>query len=236
MAVNLSWLEKRADTLFQYDARHRMTITNEWDGRPAPRFYLGLSSQGSVCRFRYDVAADIVQQLAVLAARAAIEPDGRKLPLQHKAYLSLLAEPQQPAHYNAGPVYRFPRQLPTVDDPNTNVASITESNGNLLEPYMPDWLPDVPHRSPFQVTLLEGGAVSVCASVRISASLHEAGVETATGYRSRQYAQQAVISWASAVRQQKAEPVYSTSWDNIASQALARSLGLQIVALDYSIF
>jgi hypothetical protein len=54
---------------------------------------------------------------------------------------------------------------------------------------------------------------------------HEAGVETAAASR-RGHAPAVVAAWAAAVRALGAEPLYSTSWQNSASRAVARKLGL----------
>ncbi len=72
----------------------------------------------------------------------------------------------------------------------------------------------------------DGQAVSVCATVRSAGLACEAGVETLARYRGRGYAGHAVASWASAVRREGRVPLYSTSWDNEASLAVARKLGL----------
>ena len=81
----------------------------------------------------------------------------------------------------------------------------------------------------------DGHAVAVCASVRISAAVHCAGVETRAEHRRRGHAVNAVAGWGRAVLALGATPFYSTSWENIASQRVAQRLGLTMVALDFSI-
>jgi predicted GNAT family acetyltransferase len=51
-------------------------------------------------------------------------------------------------------------------------------------------------------------------------------VETAVAYRGRGFAASAVAAWAAAVREIGRVPLYSTSWQNTASQAVARKLAL----------
>ncbi|MGH2617528.1 MAG: GNAT family N-acetyltransferase, partial [Thermomicrobiales bacterium] len=41
--------------------------------------------------------------------------------------------------------------------------------------------------------------------------------------------------WAQAVRQEGRIPLYSTSWENLASQAVARKLGLVLYGVDLDI-
>jgi predicted GNAT family acetyltransferase len=77
--------------------------------------------------------------------------------------------------------------------------------------------------------------VSLCASVRVSAAVHCAGVETHPEHRRRGHALVAVSAWAHAVQALGATPFYSTSWDNLASRQVAARLGLQLVASDLHI-
>jgi predicted GNAT family acetyltransferase len=62
--------------------------------------------------------------------------------------------------------------------------------------------------------------------VRVTPTAHEAGVETPKQFRGRGYGGQVVAAWASAVRSLGCIPLYSTSWQNVASQAVAHKLGL----------
>jgi predicted GNAT family acetyltransferase len=113
---------------------------------------------------------------------------------------------------------------------------IDEANADLLRGGLEDWLPDVPHRQPLVAMLEDGHAVSVCASVRITARTHEAGVETLPGYRRRGHAMNAVAGWAREVRSRGISMIfYSTGWDNAASQQVAARLGLTVIGADFSV-
>ena len=79
---------------------------------------------------------------------------------------------------------------------------------------------------PLVARVVDGRAVAVCASVRITPRAHEAGGETAEAFRGRGYAREMVAAWARAVRAAGAAPLYSTSWRNAASRGVARALGL----------
>jgi len=103
---------------------------------------------------------------------------------------------------------------------------MTEENAALLQPLLAPWLPDVTLSAPLFAIVVAGRAVAVCGSVRRTPPAHEAGVETVLEFRRRGFALEVVSTWAMAVRAMGVTPLYSTSWTNTASQAVARKLGL----------
>jgi hypothetical protein len=97
------------------------------------------------------------------------------------------------------------------------------------------WCEDVAGGQTIYGAIVGGAAVSVCASARQTPVADEAGVETALAFRGQGHAAPAVLAWAAAVRRAGREPLYSTSWSNRASLALARRLGLIQFASDLHI-
>ena len=81
----------------------------------------------------------------------------------------------------------------------------------------------------------DGVAVTACSSVRLTPQAAEAGLYTHADYRGRGYAADTVRCWAEAVRASGRIPLYSTSWENLASQAIARKLGAIQYGVDFSI-
>ena len=88
---------------------------------------------------------------------------------------------------------------------------------------------------PYLAVIEDSQAVSICRSVRSSSRAHEAGVDTLTGYRRRGYATSVVAAWALAVCALNRIPLYSISWNNVASQGVARRLGLIQYGVDYHV-
>jgi hypothetical protein len=217
----------RADAMCTYDARGRMVQVNQWDGGAPSRFHLHRSADAVFCRFRADVPDALAAELEALVAR---EPPGdlEALPAQRDAYERLLAPIERTT---SGPVFAFP----DVIDGGADAASLKEGEANLLQDDLAPWRPDLPHRKPFFVSMADGRVACVCASVRISSALHEAGVETALAFRKRGHAVQTVAAWALAVRALGVTPSYSTRWDNHASRATAERLGLQLIGSDFSV-
>jgi predicted GNAT family acetyltransferase len=70
----------------------------------------------------------------------------------------------------------------------------------------------------------DGCAVSVCFSSRNGEFGAAAGIETVAEYRGRGFAKAAAAAWARAVRAEDRQPLYGTTWENLASQAIARHL------------
>ena len=96
----------------------------------------------------------------------------------------------------------------------------------MLLPHLEDWLGDLLDCQPFVALLENGRAVSMCATVRTTGRADEAGVDTPPEFRGRGFAGHVVAAWAVAVVRLGRTPLYSTSWENAASQAVARKLGL----------
>jgi len=60
-------------------------------------------------------------------------------------------------------------------------------------------------------------------------------VDTLEAFRGRGHASRVVAAWAIAVRETGRVPLYSTSWGNLASQGVARRLGLGLFGVDLSL-
>jgi RimJ/RimL family protein N-acetyltransferase len=88
---------------------------------------------------------------------------------------------------------------------------------------------------PLVATVVQDTAVSICFCARLNPQAAEAGVETTEAARGYGYASAAVAGWAAAMRQHGVIPLYSTSWANVASQGVARKLGMVCYGEDWSI-
>ena len=225
-------LRHRIDALYGQDRQGRIIRTNEWDGRPAPRFHGMFTTYGTLCRFRGDVPDDLVAALEAICRREPHVLPGPEGPTQQSDLLGALEAHAPVRQVWCGPAYRLPAAARPGGGPAVSIAA---DNAHLLGRCFPDWLADVPHRRPFVAVIEAGHAVSICASVRISPAVHCAGVETHADHRRRGHSLHAVAGWAGAVRSLGATPFYSTSWDNIASQHVARRLGFEMVGVDFHV-
>jgi hypothetical protein len=111
------------------------------------------------------------------------------------------------------------------------------ANAELLAADWDPWLARAKLCVPFVAALTGEGehkrVVSVCASVRLTAAVHEAGVETMPAFRQRGHALRAVAHWVELVQRAGAAALYSTAWDNHASQAIAVKLGAASLGADF---
>lgn len=244
MSRDRELMELQAEALYTRDAAGRLVRVREHNGAPAPRFFLGRTSSGAVCRCRHDVDDALCRALNAAAVddpvdfAAEVASDGRAA--DPGRYAALLAGGTPGAAAWGGPAFHFPAEIADLPIPHRRatggaIVLVTEANVDVLRPLLPAWVPDV-HRSPPLVALVvDGQAVTVCGSVRITPRVHEAGVDTAPPFRGRGYAPRVVAAWARAVRALGAEPLYSTSWQNAASRAVARKLGLVLYGTDLNV-
>ena len=224
-------MKLRIEALYTSDEEGRLLQVNEPNGQPAPRFHLGRTSVGYVCRFRADLDAGLVETLTEICRSETVGDVLPQAPSNQERYLSLLIASSPVEHQSAGPAYRFPLELPKIDAG----IRVTAENAKVLEKHFEEWIEDPPTCQPMIGLVVDGHVVSLCASVRITPGVHEAGVETHPMFRGKGYAPLAVAAWAAAVRIEGANPVYSTSWENTASQAVARKLDQIRFGLDFNV-
>ncbi|MEZ4859852.1 MAG: GNAT family N-acetyltransferase [Caldilineaceae bacterium] len=220
-------------TLYVCDPQARLLTINELGNPPAPRFYLGRTQRGNQWRFRHDLPSTLVEQLEQLCQSEPVTTDLRQPPQNYAAIKAVLAEHAPIAAEYRGPAYWIPK---TVQSPS-DVTLITAANAALVRPYFA-WLLELDARqsaSPVVAALVDRCAVSICFCSRIPGQATEAGLETHSDFRRRGYATAVVAAWAAALYQQGCLPLYSTSWENVASQGVARKLGMVQYGEDWSV-
>ena len=215
-------METDAGILFTYDVRGRMLRTNEPDGRPAPRLFLGRTAGGHVVRFGATVPEAVARQLTEIVERQPPVRDLQIPPPMHAAIRDILERHAPIAHERGGPAYRFPDALP----PTGNAVPVTDANREVVRDRF-SWLyRELAGWAPCCAAMVDGQAVSVCFSSRIGDRAMEAGVFTLPDFRGHGHAVRATAAWSQAVRATGRVPLYSTAWENLASQGVARRLGL----------
>ncbi|MFL5731582.1 MAG: GNAT family N-acetyltransferase [Chloroflexia bacterium] len=228
---NLNLARMQAAALFVHDEGERLLCVNEPDpSEPAPRFFLARTSAGNLWRTRCDLPAGLATELERLAAGEPVTGDLQG-PAYHMAeYTALLGQHQPVTHVEAGPAYYLPEL-----EPPSGAVTITTANLSLVEAYYPYTRSMYAELAPVVACIADGVAVAVCFSARITAQVAEAGVHTVEAYRGRGYGAETVRGWATELRAMGRLPLYSTSWENAASRAVARKLGAVQYAVDLSI-
>jgi RimJ/RimL family protein N-acetyltransferase len=214
--------------LFVSDATGRLLCVNDIGQPAAPRFYLGRTPSSVVCRIHADLPSDLA---AELIERARDEPPTTELeapPRHDRIYRELLSPYRQ---LWSGPALYCERPF----ELSRGAVAVTRANADLLAGSFDDWLDEVDARQPCYCVLDRGRPVSLCASARVTAEAREAGVETLPDYRGRGHAVAVVSAWAAAVARLGALPLYSTSWENHASQRVAAKCGFTGYGSDYHI-
>jgi GNAT superfamily N-acetyltransferase len=194
-----------------------------------PDLYVFRTPEWEICRCHARLAGDVVAELEAAAQAPRGRP--RDWPLEYGRYLNILGSAGRVTAMRAGPLYRAPAP-PPGQGPATR---ITAANASLLSGGLDEWLPDVAAGLPMCAVIVDGRAVSLCASVNAARGAHAAGVETLPAYRGRGLASQAVAAWAQAVLDDDATPFYATTFDNVASQGVARRLGMELVGSEFSL-
>jgi hypothetical protein len=227
----LELMRMHVEALFTHNERLCIESVNQPDDGVAPRFFLGRTIAGNLWRFRSDLPGDLVIELKKLCHGEPEMNEISRTPEGQKEYIRLLEAHRPVKQVLSGPAYWVSKDVAPCVQP----VEISETNADLLRGGFEDLLEDVPHRRPFMAMLEDDHAVSVCASVRITDAAHEAGVKTLPAYRQKGHATNVVAGWANAVRKISALPLYSTSWDNTASQNVAARLGLPMFGVDFHI-
>ncbi len=224
---DLQLMRIQVETLFVHDGRGRMLRTNEPDGRPAPRLFVGRTRHGHVVRFGQSASDSLARRLAAFLERETVPADPRAPLIGVEAFRAALEADAHVEREWAGPAYCFPDALARPDEaipvgPDASADAVRDSFPWVLDPA---WQPAF-------AVVRDGVAVSVCFTSRNGARAAEAGVNTLPEYRGRGYASAATAAWGATVRESGRIPLYSTSWDNLASQGVARRLGLIVYGTD----
>ena len=239
-AMSADWdlMQIHVNALYRHDERNRLLAVNEpGDPRPddplPPRFYLGRTREGLTWRFRHDLPESLVAELEAMLAAEPVASDLSRPPQCLTALQATLARYGPLTGSWSGPAWQFPDEIPA---PGHEVIPVMTENDHLVRLLSPVLTAnDLPWRQPCLALLDHGRLVSLCFSARNTPIAAEAGVDTREEFRGRGYAPAVVAAWAQIVRQEGRVPLYSTSWDNLASRSVARKLGLILYGTDLSI-
>jgi RimJ/RimL family protein N-acetyltransferase len=235
MLTDLQLMHIYVRALFIHDSNSRLLFVNEPDNAaaPAPRLFLGRTrGEGSVWRFRADLPDKLCEELDALCAdEPQVNAQFNEPPRHLETFIRLLESESSVQNVSNGLAYQFIK----YDSPTNGLTIVTEDNPEILQGGFEKLIEELTAWQPFVALVKENRAVSVCRSVRITPEAHEAGVETLPEFRGNGYAEKVVSEWARLVRDAGVIPLYSTSWENKASQAVARKLELKCYGASFSV-
>ena len=225
-------LKQRLEALYIHDTNNRLLTVNEPDtNQETPYFVIMRSEENLLWRVRHDVSDDVVASLGkILQSEPATNDFASPLKYQND-YLDILGQHAPIERVQSGPAYILPESQTTQ-----KTVLIAEDNTEVLAEHFPYTLEIFDFRSPITAMVIDDTAVAVCFCARKTEHVAEAGVFTLEGYRKLGFAKLVVNDWAVAVRQEGLVPIYSTSYDNIASQSVANTLGARQFATDFGFY
>lgn len=217
--------ELQLRTLYRLDGDGRIVGKPHPEPAPGPLFCITRGKQGCAWAVRADVPRCLADELDRLAREEPPASDFREPPLHAERYLSLVE-----GTVDSGPAFTFPERIPRPH------GTVFIDDVRALERHFSGWSAgEVPYRTPIVAIVEDGFAVSACFCARRTDEAAEAGLETAPAFRGLGLAPRVAAGWALAIRASGRVPLYSTSWSNDASLAVARKLGLDMYASNWSI-
>ena len=229
---DLGWLQLQLGALYVHDPAGRIVRFNEppHPGDAAPFLFFGKTRLGNLWRLRAGLDDTLTRDLARLAAA---EPVGERLeavPERLHAMRSRIEAHHPVSTAFAGLAYHFVgADLQTTSEAR-RLSADEIVNAERVFPGLPQGLA---RRAPVVGVVADGAPVSVAFCATTPGDAREVGVETLVPQRGRGFAVNAVSRWAAEVVQRGVVPLYSTAFDNQASRAVARKLGLTPYASDW---
>ncbi|WP_433752100.1 GNAT family N-acetyltransferase [Paenibacillus amylolyticus] len=218
----MEMLKIQASTLYTMNEQQRLVSINEPGGGQAPAIFIGMASAGSLIYYHEQLSSELVDELG----------KDCELPLDIPKLIRKVETFEPVNRVWMGPAYAFPE---ISDEWNQKVQLIGQEQRYLLAEHFPELTDHLHDKWPVATYVIVDSAVAVCCSARLSDHGAEASLYTAPGYRGRGYAAETVKCWQHYVKERGHLPIYSTSWDNLASQQVARKLGLIQFGVDFSI-
>ncbi len=214
MLSDIELMRLHVKVLFKHNSENRMTVVNEPPYDAAPLIFMGATKDGNVVRYSNSLDVDIVERMEQVV---------RTDPTDLVELIKVLSAGCELKNISFGPAYAFPE---IREQTSTKAMKVTYENREILKPHFPYTFEDFEYKQPCFVIVEDDRIVSICCSARQTSKADEASAFTHEDYRGKAYGVDVTNAWAKEVQKQGRIALYSTSWDNFASQSLARKLHL----------
>lgn len=211
------------EALYRLDADRRLVESNEARPERAPRVFIGRTEAGVVFHPRQDLDPDLIAEVARLVRELPPYPERRGDVEVYAAIEAAVAHDAPIAFRWHGLAYDF-AQPP--QPPHPEVVEIAEDRSALVGQFE-DFKTKLDEMPPFYGIVRDGAVVSGCYSARLTDDAAEAGVDTNPEFRGQGFAAAVTNAWRVAIEASGRVALYSTSYDNVSSQAVSRRLGLR---------
>lgn len=206
-------------TLWERDAFGRL--------RRHPKVAVAVADDGLAVRF------DLALPRELQRALEEVPIVGSSLQAILETYREII-EPYGRVESSGGPSYVFSREIGSVPSSDLEIVTSSDTVSPSLFAGRPEawWEPGEwsdllsGRLGPWAFGMINGAVAAICHTPVGSALAAEAGVWTHPEARGRGYATAVTAAWAAVACQRFETLFYSTSFDNVASQSVARKLGL----------
>jgi RimJ/RimL family protein N-acetyltransferase len=234
-------LELEIETLWERDRRGRLLKSAGSNGGRAPDLVVAIAGDGVIPAFGANLSDALTNEINGLlsakrseAARAAFIPGSERWPPVIQDLRQRLSSAVGSVEVASGPSYvcEYAPAVPSLaglirsDDATADFSHLTPPQDANWEPWEWELLLNG-KLGPWAAMVASREVVSLCFCARLTNSAVEAGLRTEADHRRRGYGAAVTAAWAAQVLATGRVAFYSTSADNLASQAVAARLGLR---------
>jgi GNAT superfamily N-acetyltransferase len=220
----LALLQVELDALWVTDDDGALLHCRTAAREPSPLLVVGAGAAGLAWATSVDVPAAAHDSIATLLEGEPAPEGAGWAPARAAGLLAVVGQIADLAPPHGGPSFVVPGPLagPAAVDLRTSTTTAV----SWLRGRMPER--DRHLTAPWVAAVVDGQVAAVCETARSTPAAVEAGVWTYPAHRRRGLGAAVTAAWSALVTERTA--LYSTSWDNLASQGVARRLGLRPLA------
>jgi len=217
-------MKMQASTLYVLNEEEKIISINEPIQKCPPAIFIGQTNKSITTFFRNDIPQNIIEEINIITKDSINIFNLCRIIEKYKKVKDIWV----------GPAYVL-NQKETNTELDTEVTLIDVSNKHLLNKHFGHLINELEIRSPIMGYVMNKEVVSVCCTARKSNNAAEASLSTIEQFRGKGFAQKVTYGWCREILRQGLIPFYSTSWDNLNSQKVAKKIGLYQFGMDLSI-